>query len=357
MRSTLRAVAATVPDTFLNHRKERRTTVEITINIPQGDERIAMIGSGERNLKIIRESLGVTVTARNGTLRISGESSAVGQAAHVLEQLSAAAKRGKPMERQQVLDAIAAVGTLPVSVSGNVAPSDDPATDGIEIYNRNRRIKALTGGQRDYLDAIANHDLTFCCGPAGTGKTYLAVAAATSMLKRAQVRKLVLVRPAVEAGEKLGFLPGDMQDKVNPYLRPLLDALHDMMDFDQIQRFMACDLIEIIPLAFMRGRTLNDALVILDEAQNTTKGQMLMFLTRLGHGSKMIVTGDTSQIDLDEPGDCGLIDGVRRLQRVKGVACVTLSQSDIVRHSLVQRIVDAYGQPNSSQDLRGKTTQ
>ncbi|MCG8551950.1 MAG: PhoH family protein, partial [Desulfobacterales bacterium] len=167
--------------------------------------------------------------------------------------------------------------------------------------------------------------------------------AAVSMLKHGEVRKLVLVRPAVEAGEKLGFLPGTMQDKVNPYLRPLLDSLHDMMEFDQIQRFMACDLIEIIPLAFMRGRTLNDALVILDEAQNTTKNQMMMFLTRLGHGSKMVVTGDTSQIDLDKPQDAGLLDAVRRLRRTKGVAMVTLQPTDIVRHNLVQRIVRAYG--------------
>ncbi|MFK7789109.1 MAG: PhoH family protein, partial [Phycisphaeraceae bacterium] len=181
-------------------------------------------------------------------------------------------------------------------------------------------------------------------GPAGTGKTYLAVAAAVSMLKRGQIRKLVLVRPAVEAGEKLGFLPGTLQDKVNPYLRPLLDALHDMMPFEQIERFMAVDLIEIVPLAFMRGRTLNDACIICDEAQNTTKSQMLMFLTRLGHGSKMIVTGDTSQIDLDDPRDSGLIDAVRRLRRTKGIAMCTLDGTDIVRHSLVQRVVEAYGQ-------------
>ena len=216
-------------------------------------------------------------------------------------------------------------------------PGEDP---------NGRRIRALSEAQQRYLEAIYEYPLTLCTGPAGTGKTYLAVAAAVAMLKSGQVRKLVLVRPAVEAGEKLGFLPGNMLDKVNPYLRPLLDALHDMMEFEQIQRFMACDLIEIVPLAFMRGRTLNDALIILDEGQNTTKAQMLMFLTRLGHGGKMVVTGDTSQIDLAEPRESGLIDAARRLGRVKGVALVTLAKSDIVRHSLVQRIVEAYTPPS-----------
>lgn len=325
--------------------------MELTINLPHGDHRMGMVGVAERNLKILRETLGVRIAARDGSLRISGDSAAVGQTARLLEQLSEAALRRRPMDRQELLDAIAAsarnghapshAGRLNV---GDAGASGDTSGGGggIEVYTRGRTVKAMTPGQADYLQAIAEHDLTFCTGPAGTGKTYLAVAAAVAMLKAARVRKLVLVRPAVEAGEKLGFLPGTMQDKVNPYLRPLLDALHDMMDYDQIQRMMACDLIEIIPLAFMRGRTLNEALVILDEAQNTTKQQMLMFLTRLGQGSKMIVTGDTSQIDLPEPAESGLIDAVRRLRRVRGAAFVALGQVDIVRHSLVQRIVDAY---------------
>lgn len=310
-----------------------------------------MIGSAERNLKIIRETLGVTLTARNGMLRISGDSQPVGHAAKVLEELAGAARRRQPINRQQLLDLLA-----------NVGHRHDPAAEagmpdlaaGLEVYARGRRVKPMTDGQRDYLDAVLSHDLTFCIGPAGTGKTYLAVAAAVAMLRRGQVRKLVLVRPAVEAGERLGFLPGDLQQKVNPYLRPLLDALHDMMDFEQIQRFMAVDLIEIIPLAFMRGRTLNDSMVILDEAQNTTRQQMLMFLTRLGHGSKMVVTGDTTQIDLDDPRQSGLIDAARRLRRVRGVAFMALGQSDIVRHSLVQRIVQAYApvrRPASAPDL------
>ncbi len=324
--------------------------MDITLELPIDEQRVGVTGPAERNLKIIREALGVQVTARNGHLRISGDDEPVGMAAQVLERLLDAARRNEPMSRKQVVDIIATVTNLPHSAAA-VAPAsygvtpavEDPAS-GMDVYLPGKRVKALTGGQRVYLQAIFDNDLTFCSGPAGTGKTYMAVAAAVAMLKRGQVRKLVLVRPAVEAGEKLGFLPGDLQEKVNPYLRPLLDALHDMMEFDQIQRFMACDLIEIVPLAFMRGRTLNDALIILDEAQNTTKGQMLMFLTRLGMGGKMIVTGDTSQIDLEDPRESGLIDAVRRLRRVRGVGMVTLDGADIVRHSLVQRIVEAYGE-------------
>ncbi len=331
--------------------------MELTISLPQGDQRYAMVGPAERNLKIIRESLGVSLWARDGVLRLSGESEAVGQAAHVLEQLQEAARRSKAVERGQLLDMIAAAGHTRANGVHHARGQWISAAGEFDVYARGRRIKALTDGQRAYVNAIERHDLCFCVGPAGTGKTFLAVAAAAAMLKQGLTRKLVLVRPAVEAGEKLGFLPGDMQQKVNPYLRPLLDALNDMMDFEQIQRFMACDVIEIVPLAFMRGRTLNDAVIILDEGQNTTRGQMMMFLTRLGHGSKMIVTGDTTQIDLERPQDSGLIDAVRRLRRVNGVAFVALTGTDIVRHSLVQRIVEAYGgdQPVSddyTQELR-----
>jgi phosphate starvation-inducible PhoH-like protein len=318
-----------------------------------------MVGAAERNLKIIRESLGVNIAARDGQLRVSGDSQAVGKAAHVLEVLSDAARKRQPIERQELLQTIADLDlelAKPNAMDAQVrrtmhraqpheAPQGDAPAGGptLDVYLRGRKIRGKTAGQQDYLQSILMHDLTFCIGPAGTGKTYLAVAVAAHMLKRGDVRKVILARPAVEAGEKLGFLPGDMQQKVNPYLRPLLDALNDMMEFDQIQRFMATDLIEVIPLAFMRGRTLNDAVVILDEAQNATRGQMMMFLTRMGHNSKMIVTGDTTQIDLDDPRDSGLVDAVRRLRRVPGIAFTTLAQADIVRHSLVQRIVEAYG--------------
>ena len=326
--------------------------MEMTISLPHGRDRLGLTGAGERNLKIIREALGVRLAARNGHLRISGERGPVAQAASLIEQLAGAARDQKPMTPPQLLEAIITVGRsgAPAAITGDDAGPLE--ANSLEVYLPGRRVKPLTSGQRSYLEAILIHDLTLCSGPAGTGKTYLAVAAAVALLKHGQARRLALVRPAVEAGEKLGFLPGDMQEKVNPYLRPLLDALHDMMEFDQIQRFMANDVIEIIPLAFMRGRTLNDTVIILDEAQNTTSGQMLMFLTRMGHGAKMIVTGDTTQIDLEDSRRSGLVDAVRRLRQTKGVATVTLEEVDIVRHSLVQRIVRAYGQ-NPGESVTG----
>lgn len=343
--------------------------MQLTISLPHGPQRLGITGPAEQNLKIVRETMGVAVTARDDALKLTGETQAVGRAAYVIEQLIEAAERHRPMDRQRLLDCIASAGHLtrveryaapPMHEGKGLAVTNErPAqsmSDGVQVYLPDRRIKAMTEGQRGYIDALFAHDLTICTGPAGTGKTYLAVAAAVSMLKRGDVRKIVLVRPAVEAGEKLGFLPGSMQEKVNPYVRPLLDALHDMMEFDQIQRFLACDLVEIVPLAFMRGRTLNDALIILDEAQNTTKSQMLMFLTRLGHGSKMVVTGDTSQVDLEKPQDSGLVDAIRRLQRLRGVATVVLQQQDIVRHNLVQRIVDAYGDPSENQGRKRMQT-
>lgn len=329
--------------------------MEMTIQLPTGPERLSVTGPAERNLKILRESMNIRIAARDASLKLSGDNREVGQAAYVLELLTEAAQSGTPMTREQLLQTIADVGSRndtprpaahgPASASKTRGPRD-----AFDVYLPGKRIRPATPGQKRYAQDIQQHDLTFCTGPAGTGKTYLAVAAAVDLLKRGEIRKLVLCRPAVEAGERLGFLPGTMQEKVNPYLRPLLDALHDMMEFDHIQRFMASDLIEIIPLAFMRGRTLNDAMVILDEAQNTTRNQMLMFLTRLGHGSKMVVTGDTSQTDLEDPRDSGLTDAIHRLRRTKGVAMVSLSGGDIVRHSLVQRIVEAYEPAENAKD-------
>ena len=316
--------------------------LEREIKLPEGAERVGVTGPAERNLKIIRESLGVRLTERGARVRITGERGAVLQAARLMEQLIDAARNHRPMSRQQLLEAVAEpVSEAALGGEGEPVAPNEPVFD---VYLAGKQVRPQTPGQHAYLDALRGHDLTFCVGPAGTGKTYMAVAAAVSLLRRGAIRKLVLVRPAVEAGEKLGFLPGTMQDKVNPYLRPLLDALHDMMEFEQIERLMAVDLIEIVPLAFMRGRTLNDSMIILDEAQNTTRAQMLMFLTRLGHGSKMIVTGDTSQIDLDDPRDSGLVDAVHRLRNVRGVARVALTGRDIVRHDLVQRIVEVYEQ-------------
>ncbi|MBL7185729.1 MAG: PhoH family protein [Phycisphaerae bacterium] len=212
----------------------------------------------------------------------------------------------------------------------------------IAVYAHKKVIGPTTKGQQKYIETMLANDLTFCIGPAGTGKTYLAVAIAVSMLKKKLIRRIVLARPAVEAGEKLGFLPGDLQAKVNPYLRPLFDAIEDMMDFTQMRKFTELDIIEIIPLAFMRGRTLNEAVIICDEAQNTSAMQMLMVLTRLGHGSKMIITGDITQIDLEPGQKSGMIEAIETLRRIKGIGYVELSQRDIVRHRLVQNIVQAY---------------
>jgi len=206
-----------------------------------------------------------------------------------------------------------------------------------------KSVRARTEGQTRYLNALRDREMVLCAGPAGTGKTWLAVAMAVSLLRSGAVKKIVLVRPAVEAGERLGFLPGDIAAKVNPYLRPLFDALNDLMDPEQVKRYLESDVIEIAPLAYMRGRTLNNACIILDEGQNTTVSQMMMFLTRMGNGSKIIVTGDMSQIDLPPNVESGLIDAVERLDGLDGIAVVRLDERDIVRHPLVQRVLSAYG--------------
>ena len=300
-----------------------------TLDLDPEVDLVMVLGPAERNLKKIRNSLDVTLHARGRHLSLSGPADRVDKARLLIEELVRRSQAGRPMDEKEL--------------SRHLDQARPPRHDGpvMHVYNGNS-VQARTEGQAAYLQAIKGHDLVFCSGPAGSGKTYLAVAAAVAMLKRGDVRRLVLARPAVEAGEKLGFLPGDLQEKVNPYLRPLLDALYDMIDFDQVQRFMHSDVIEIVPLAFMRGRTLNDAAIILDEAQNTTPGQMLMFLTRMGLGSKAIVTGDTSQVDLEPGTESGLIDAARRLGRVSGVSFVALGRQDIVRHDLVQKVVEAY---------------
>lgn len=322
--------------------------IELNMAIPEGADHTALLGPADRNLKMLRETLGVKVWASNGEISLRGDEAAVNKAAAVVEMLARAAQGGKVLSRERVLEAIVASPDTP-DHDDTLEPSHVPAWEGaLKVFASGRPIRAKSPNQQAYLDAIRTHDLVFGIGPAGTGKTYLAVAAAVHMLRTGRVKRLVLARPAVEAGERLGFLPGDLQQKVNPYLRPLFDALEDMLDYSTLQRFMGTDVVEVIPLAFMRGRTLNDSVIILDEAQNTTVGQMLMFLTRMGRRSKCIVTGDISQIDLEEPAESGLIDAMRRLRRIPGISLVTLDQADIVRHMLVQGIVEAYGSDSAA---------
>ncbi|HEY7115991.1 MAG TPA: PhoH family protein [Tepidisphaeraceae bacterium] len=306
--------------------------MNLNISLEQPDKKLALFGSADRYLRMIRDAFGVQVVSRDDELRISGDGEQVNKAAAVFEQMQKKLRRQDWLSTEDVGDAI-----------GKASAELRERKEGeIDVYSRGHAIKPKTEGQKRYVEAMLNNDMTFCVGPAGTGKTYLAVAVAASMLKHGQAKRIVLARPAVEAGERLGFLPGDLQAKVNPYLRPLFDALHDMIDFDQVKRFMVNDVIEVIPLAFMRGRTLNDSVIILDEAQNTTPSQMLMFLTRLGHDSKMIVTGDTSQVDLPPNQKSGLDDALEKLRGIKGIASVVLERGDIVRHRLVQNIVNAY---------------
>jgi phosphate starvation-inducible protein PhoH and related proteins len=323
------------------------TTIRSSTFTVPGADRVGVLGDGERNLKMLREALGVDVAAREGVVHLRGRRAAVAVAQRVLQRLGAAARQNKPMNRREVLGCITDESAALADDHEPAAEPEEPdaaaAWDGrLDVYVRGRQIKPKTGNQEAYLRAIRDQDMVFAVGPAGTGKTYLAVAAAVHLLKTGRASKLFLVRPAVEAGEKLGFLPGDLEAKVNPYLRPLFDALHDMMEYGTIRRFMESDVVEICPLAFMRGRTLNNAMIILDEAQNTTKAQMKMFLTRMGHGSKMIVTGDATQVDLPNPSDSGLLDACRRLGKTPGVGFIALDRADVVRHPLVQRVIDAY---------------
>ena len=328
----IRRPASFNPLPFLPLLKHTTARLNLSITLDQPEKKLALFGAADRNLRLVREALGVGIVARDDELRLSGDSEAVARAARVIEQLQGRLRRREHLAPEDVGDAIRIVQDT----------EDRENEASIEVFTRGTRVKAKTAGQQAYLSALFANDLTFCTGPAGTGKTYLAVAAAASLLKRHQVKRIVLARPAVEAGERLGFLPGDLAAKVNPYLRPLLDALNDMMDFEQVKRFMMNDVIEVIPLAFMRGRTFNDSCVILDEAQNSTVGQMLMFLTRLGNDSKMIVTGDPNQTDLEPGVESGLSDALGRLQGIRGIAHVHLDKADIVRHRLVQNIVNAY---------------
>lgn len=290
-----------------------------------------VFGSSDKHLRKIRQALDIQVTVDKNQIRVAGKPENVAMGSRLFEQLQRVARRQRALGDIDVDRAVAEV------LEGRNVSDFQP----IDAFN-GRQFRARTTGQVRYIESLKKNDLVFCTGPAGTGKTYLAVGMGVAALKEQKIRKIVLVRPAVEAGESLGFLPGDLQAKINPYLRPLFDALSEMMDHEMRQRLMEDDVIEVVPLAYMRGRTLSNSFIILDEAQNTTVAQMKMFLTRMGEGSTIIVSGDTTQIDLPSDKTSGLNDALRRLRSIRGIAVVRLDRSDIVRHRLVQEIVDAY---------------
>ncbi|WP_245802317.1 PhoH family protein [Desulfacinum hydrothermale] len=302
------------------------------------DPQILQVLVGERNahLKIIEKQLDLRLHLRGTQITISGERPQVELADRLLDELAGLVRKGYPLYPNDVLYGIRIL-------SENIHRRlHEIFLDKVFVTSSKRVITPKSIKQKEYIEAIRTHDIVFGIGPAGTGKTYLAMAMAVAALTADQVRRIILVRPAVEAGEKLGFLPGDLAEKVNPYLRPLYDALHDMMDFEKASRLLARGTIEVAPLAFMRGRTLNEAFVILDEAQNTTSEQMKMFLTRLGLGSKAVITGDVTQIDLPENKPSGLVEAMELLGGIRGLRFVFFSNADVVRHRLVQDIIEAY---------------
>ncbi|AZV63512.1 PhoH family protein [Peribacillus castrilensis] len=313
----------------------------IKLEIESPNEAIALLGNGDSNVKVLEEELGISVITRGEAVSVAGDIERVTMGEEILKALLTVVRKGIAISSRDVLYAIelARKGTL--EYFGELYDEEIAKTA------KGKSIKVKTIGQRYYIQAIKKQDLVFGIGPAGTGKTYLAVVMAINALKNGHVKRIILTRPAVEAGESLGFLPGDLKEKVDPYLRPLYDALHDLLGMEQTQRMIERGTIEIAPLAYMRGRTLEDAFVILDEAQNTTEAQMKMFLTRLGFGSKMVITGDRTQIDLPKGMKSGLVRVEEILKNVKGLSFVYFEQSDVVRHPLVAKIITAYEQAKS----------
>ena len=310
--------------------------VERIVNAERLEDIIAVFGSFDENIRRIEDALDVRIINRSTDLKVSGDEEMADKAVRTLEGLLALASKGEAIDEQRVRYLITLVN------EGNDAQVEQMTKDVVCITAKGKPIKAKTVGQQKYMKAIAKNTVTIGVGPAGTGKTYLAVAAAVAAFRERTVNRIVLTRPAVEAGERLGFLPGDLQNKVDPYLRPLYDALYEMLGAETFQKYQERGSIEVAPLAYMRGRTLDDSFIILDEAQNTTREQMKMFLTRLGFGSKIVITGDITQIDLPEDKTSGLKDAIRVLDGVKDIAICRLTAADVVRHALVREIISAY---------------
>ncbi|HGD3280595.1 TPA: PhoH family protein [Streptococcus agalactiae] len=320
-------------------------SIEITLQHP--DDMMSLFGSNERHLKLIEENLDVIIHARTERVQVLGDSEETLETARLtIEALLVLVNRGMTVNTSDVVTALSMAQNG--SIDKFVALYEEEIIK--DSYGKPIRVKTL--GQKIYVDSVKNHDVVFGIGPAGTGKTFLAVTLAVTALKRGQVKRIILTRPAVEAGESLGFLPGDLKEKVDPYLRPVYDALYQILGKEQTSRLMEREIIEIAPLAYMRGRTLDDAFVILDEAQNTTIMQMKMFLTRLGFNSKMIVNGDVSQIDLPKNVKSGLIDAVEKLRNIKKIDFIHLSVKDVVRHPVVAEIINAYSDSESSHKLQ-----
>ena len=315
--------------------------------IESAEEFIGLFGLKEENISLFREELGVEIQAGSGEIALIGDPDKVALAKLTLEKMSEIIRRGETVDRTRIRYAIG------LAEEGNADRIGEIMRDVIAITSRGRQVKCKTLGQKNYVDAIRENTCTFAVGPAGTGKTYLAIAMAVVAMKNKEIERIILTRPAVEAGEKLGFLPGDLAQKVDPYLRPLYDALHDMLGVDAYQRLVERGAIEVAPLAYMRGRTLNDAFIILDEAQNTTSEQMKMFLTRMGMGSKMVITGDVTQIDLPLGKKSGLVEALEVLKGVEDIGIVRLTHRDVVRHELVQAIVRAYERYAQRGERRG----
>ena len=320
--------------------------IERTVNAERVEDMINVFGSFDENIARIEQALNVSIVNRGTELKVTGDEEAADKAVRTLNGLLTMASKGEAIDEQKVRYLITLVH------AGEEGQVNKMAEDVVCVTAKGKPIKAKTVGQQKYMKAIGKNTITIGVGPAGTGKTYLAVAAAVAAFRERTINRIILTRPAVEAGERLGFLPGDLQNKVDPYLRPLYDALYDMLGPENFQKYQERGAIEVAPLAYMRGRTLDDSFIILDEAQNTTKEQMKMFLTRLGFGSKIVITGDVTQIDLPDDKTSGLKDAIRVLEGVEDIAICRLTSADVVRHALVQQIINAYEKAAQKQEIK-----
>ncbi len=321
---------------------------ERLLNLDSIDDTLAILGSGDANIRKLEREFGVCVICRGTEIKVTGEEMGVDQTARAVDAMLQLLRSGTPLDDQALNYCIS------LATSGDEERVKELTGDFLLLTSKGRPVRPKTLGQKAYIDAIRNNTITFGVGPAGTGKTYLAVAMAVRAFKAHEISRIILTRPAVEAGEKLGFLPGDLQNKVDPYLRPLYDGLFEMLGPEIYQKLQEKGVIEVAPLAYMRGRTLDDSFIILDEAQNTTPEQMKMFLTRMGMNSKVVVNGDVTQIDLPDKARSGLNDAIGILKNIEGIACIRLSDKDVVRHRLVQEIVRAYDAAAKKQAAKGR---